>query len=81
MLGLKLIAASALTYVSWYKLLPVDRYSFCKENNKKPFVKGEDRSPDSMIFIHGTDNNLLNYGAKFLKVYQEEYKCESSTKR
>ena len=39
-----------------------------------PFVKGENISPDSTMFIHGIDNNILNSGARFLRVYQEEYK-------
>ena len=34
-----------------------------------------------MIFIHGMDNNILNYGAKVLKVYQENLKYESSIKQ
>ena len=32
--------------------------------------------PNSMMFIHGIDNNILNYGASFLRVYQEEYKMK-----
>ena len=39
-----------------------------------PFVKGEEIRPDSMIFIHGIDNNILNSGALVLRVYQEGYK-------
>ena len=26
-----------------------------------------------MMFIHDIDNNILNYGAKFLSVYQDEF--------
>ena len=30
-----------------------------------------------MIFIHGIDNNILNSGARFLRVYQEESKMRA----
>ena len=38
-----------------------------------PFVKGENRNPDSMVLIHNIDNNILNLGP-FFRVYQEESK-------
>ena len=41
---------------------------------KRPFIKVEYRYPDPLMFIHGIDNNILNYGAMFLRLYQEEYK-------
>ena len=50
-------------------------------NNKSPFVKGEDRRPYSMIFIHGIDNNILNYGAIFWGYTKKNLKYESSNKR
>ena len=46
-----------------------------------PLVKVEDRRPDSMIFIHGIDNNMLNSGALFSRVNQENLKPEISNKR
>ena len=54
-------------------LLPVSRYGVF---NKviRVFLFGEDRYPDSMMFIHGIDNNILNSGAHFSRVYQEESK-------
>ena len=27
-----------------------------------------------MMFIYGIDNNILNYGTRILRVYQEKYK-------
>ena len=38
-----------------------------------PFVEGEDRRKVSMMFIHDIDNNILNSGGRFLRVYQDEY--------
>ena len=35
-----------------------------------PFVKGEDRRIDSMIFFYTIDNNILNYDVLVLRVYQ-----------
>ena len=56
-----------ISYFQWLDIVLV-------RNNKKPFVKGENRHSDSMIFIHDRDNNILNSGAKVLRVYQEESK-------
>ena len=36
-------------------------------------IKGEHRLPVSMMFIHDIDNNILNSGVRFLRVYQDEY--------
>ena len=58
------------------KLLPVARYDLCKKIIKWPLVKCEDIHPGSMIFIHGIDNNILNYGAIFYRIYQEESKIQ-----
>ena len=55
------------------KLLPVARYGVCK-GKKTPFGKGKDRRTDSMIFIHSIYNNIINSGARFLRLYQEESK-------
>ena len=41
---------------------------------KRHFVKCEDRHPDSIMFIHVIDNNILNSDAIFLRVYQYESK-------
>ena len=41
------------------------------ENNVRPFVRGEERPPNSMMFVHGIDNNILNSGAFVSRVYQE----------
>ena len=43
------------------------------ENNKRPFVRGEDRCLESMMSIHDIDNNILNSGAGLLGVYQDKY--------
>ena len=39
---------------------------------KTPCAKDEEIHPLSMLFIHDIDNNILNYGARFLSVYQDE---------
>ena len=53
----------------------IDR-AFVRKKNKRPFVKGEYRRLDSMMFIHAIENHVLNYGMLYLRVYQEKKKRE-----
>ena len=39
---------------------------------RRYFVKGEENILGSIMFIHGMDNNILNYGSRFLGVYQDK---------
>ena len=39
---------------------------------RRYFVKGEENILGSIMFIHGMDNNILNYESRFLSVYQDK---------
>ena len=56
-----------ISYLQW-----LDRAFVIKQPKK--IVRGKDRHPDPIISIHLTENIILNNGALFLSVYQEESK-------
>ena len=56
-----------ISYLQW-----LDRAFVIKQPKK--IVRGKDRHTDPIISIHLTENIILNNGALFLSVYQEESK-------